>query len=754
MFFTKRNQLKAAAFFVAGCVCFACLPGMAQNAPGGLLCNLLTHPEKSLITDPKPDFGWIVNSSQPDEMQSACQILVASSLENLAGDKGDLWDSGKIASSQSINVNYGGASLHPSTSYWWKVRTWDSADRPSPFSQPQRFNTGEFNRHRSWPGESRWVQIPDESGKLTWTFEDRSPVAYHPMAPEKITPNPDGSTFIDFGRAAFAALDLTLTWQPRDPATNQCVVNIAVGEKNRGSAVEQKPGGGIIHAVFPLTLRPGKHAYSVPIPRFVPHYPYSQALPRQMPEVIPYRYCQVLPGSEKVAVNDAQQLRLNIEFDDSSSSFVSSSAALDQVYDLCKYSIKVNTFNGDYAGSERERMLYEADTYIQQISHYAIDREFAIARYSAENMIYHTSWPTEWSPHCVFMAYADYLYTGNTKFISDYFNELKPKTLLALTGHDGLVSTRTGRLTPAFKKADHLNVPMRDIVDWPPGENDGFVFCDVNSVVNAFHYRAMVLMGKIASALNKPDDAAFCQKETERFKKAFNEKFFDPSRGIYIDGIGTSHASFHASLFALAFGLVPDEHRASVIKFLKSRGMACSVYPSIYLLESLYDAGEDQYALDLMTSDSDRSWLNMIRAGSTVTTEAWDVKYKQNEGWTHAWSTAPVQIIPRKLMGIEPLQPGFGKVLIEPRPGNLEQAKVLLPTIRGPIAVSFDRGPARSYFHLTVSIPANTTAEVVLPSLGNPSAPVTCDGHPVKARVEGDHIYLDQIGSGTHTFAR
>ena len=378
------------------------LTGRAQVAPSGLLCDLLTHPEKSLITDAKPDFGWIMNASRENEVQSAYQILVSSSLENLAQGKGDLWDSGKVASAQSINVNYAGTALQSSTSYWWKVRTWDKEGQPSAYSEPQRFNTGEFNRVKSWPGESRWVQIPDAAGKPMWTFEDRSPVSYHPFRPVKITANPDGSTFIDFGRAAFAALNLTLTWQPRDPALSHGTINIDVGEKNRGNAVDQKPGGGIIHARFQLALQPGKHTYPVPIPRFVPHYPESQALPRQLREVIPFRYCQIWPGTESVQVEDAQQLRLNIEFDDQASSFVSSSEALDQVYDLCKYSIKVNTFNGDYAGSERERMLYEADTYIEQMSHYAIDREYAIARYSSANMIYHATWPTEWIPHCRF----------------------------------------------------------------------------------------------------------------------------------------------------------------------------------------------------------------------------------------------------------------------------------------------------------------------------------------------------------------
>ncbi len=181
--------------------------------------------------------------------------------------------------------------------------------------------------------------------------------------------------------------------------------------------------------------------------------------------------------------------------------------------------------------------------------------------------------------------------------------------------------------------------------------------------------------------------------------------------------------------------------------------MACSVYPTIYFLEALFDAGEEQAALDLMTSDSDRSWLNMIRVGSTVTTEAWDIKYKANGGWTHAWSSAPAQILPRKVVGIEPLEPGFGRVRIQPRPGSLTHASARLPTIRGPVEAAFKRSGSAS-FELTVSLPANMTAEVVLPTLGHPSDVLMVNGKPAKGRIEGSHIRLSDLGSGNHRIVR
>ena len=131
----------------------------AQDEPTGLLCNLLTHPEKCVISEPRPDFGWIVNSRVPNDWQSAFRILVASEPELLAKREGNFWDSGKVVSAQSTNVIYAGKPLASGASYWWCVNTWNKDGKESGFSAPQRFNTGEFN----WVKRARgrpWIRSP------------------------------------------------------------------------------------------------------------------------------------------------------------------------------------------------------------------------------------------------------------------------------------------------------------------------------------------------------------------------------------------------------------------------------------------------------------------------------------------------------------------------------------------------------------------------------------------------------------------
>ena len=235
-----------------------------------------------------------------------------------------------------------------------------------------------------------------------------------------------------------------------------------------------------------------------------------------------------------------------------------------------------------------------------------------------------------------------------------------------------------------------------------------------------------------------------------KLKTAFNEKLLDKKRGVYLDGIGTDHASLHANMFPMAFGLVPEKIIGKISKFIQSRGMACSVYGSQFLMDAIYNSNNADYGLDLLSSTSERSWYNMIRVGSTISLEAWDNKYKPNQDWNHAWGATPANIISRKLMGIEPMKPGFRKIRIKPQPAALGDAQIICPTIRGDVQMSFQNRPQQS-FSMNLNIPANTIADVYLP-FWTKSQKMTMNGNPVKYRQEGDYAVIEGVGSGNSLF--
>ena len=726
----------------------------AQVKPTGLLCNLLTRPELTHLTTHQPQFGWIVNS----ELQTAYQILVASSIEKLEQNEGDLWDSRKQISKQSQHIIYMGGELQAHSTYFWKVATWDKNGEQSEYSIPQQINIGEFGREKMWPGESRWVKVGNEKNEK-WAFEDRNPIDYHTVYSVKTWLKSNNIWFIDFKRAAFAYAKFTLDWKTKG-IEKEKTITIRIGEKSVNDSIDQKPGGGVIFREYPLVIKAGKHEYDLQIPRFKSHYPHSQTMPEHMPEVIPFRYCEIVCEDEQITLISARQMALTTLFDEEASSFSSNVKLLNDVYNLCQYSVIANTFNGDYAASQRERMMYEADAYIHQMGHYAVDREFSVARYSLKNMIFHATWPTEWIPHTIMMAWMDYLHTGNNDLILEYYDELKPKTLIALTEKNGLISTRTGLQTKEFMESIHFNgKELQDIVDWPDerlskalkgGETDAYEFKDYNTAVNAFHYHSLVLMAKMADVIGKKRDATHFYRQAKTVKKAFNKYFIDVEKGIYVDGIGSQHASLHANMYALVFGLVPESIKPSVIEFIKQKHMACGVYGANYLLEAMFDSGESEYALSLMTDTSDRSWYNMLKVGATMTTEAWDNKYKTNNGWSHAWSSSPAHILPRKLMGIEPLTPGFETIIIEPKPASVKKASVKLPTIRGTVKAEFVNEPDR--FYLKLEIPGNTDATVSLPAKGEVVELKIDNQINNDFTLRNGRVIIKNIGSGLHQF--
>ncbi len=81
------------------------------------------------ITDSHPRFSWIISSTARNQAQQAFQILVSSTASNLAHDKGDLWDSGKIISDQTIQHAYQGLALKSFATYFWKVVIWDHSNK-------------------------------------------------------------------------------------------------------------------------------------------------------------------------------------------------------------------------------------------------------------------------------------------------------------------------------------------------------------------------------------------------------------------------------------------------------------------------------------------------------------------------------------------------------------------------------------------------------------------------------------------------
>ena len=435
---------------------------------------------------------------------------------------------------------------------------------------------------------------------------------------------------VDFGRVAFGNLKLT------PPVGTTGTITVRFGEKLKDGRIDTRPPGTVRYNVAmaringnrPVIVAPPADARNTE--QVSEKHPPAVLTPKEWGVILPFRWVEIEGWpSELKPEYIARRAAFSATWDDDAASFESSDEMLNRIWELCRYSIKATTFAGVYVDGDRERIPYEADAYLNQMSHYYTDNDVQMARDTYNWLMKHGTWPTEWAPHMVFMAHADWMRTGDTQWLAAHYEPLKGKTLLDRAGPDGLVRSNAEQQS------------RTDIVDWPKGERDAYVFTEINTVVNAFHIAAMKRVAELARALGKDDEAEEFDSRVRRAHDEFQRQLFNSETGLYRDGIGTDHSAYHANLFPLAFGLVPREKRQRVVRWLAKRDMRCSVYAAQYLLEGLFQNGAAEKALALITAPGDRSWRHMVESGTTITWEAWDQKYKPNQDWNHAWGTAP-----------------------------------------------------------------------------------------------------------------
>ena len=269
------NGLKSRRKFVAtiGCLCFLATTSVfsqtetisvkpedfegknSAEPPAGLTTDLIEHTgrvfldgypanfsleERHLaieryqvvaIRSERPYFGWIMNDAKPNTLQTAYRILVASDANLLSQNQGDMWDSGRAESDNSTAIQYAGKPLQTNAIYYWKVQTWSNHGEESPFSEPKSFITA--------------ATLDNLTACYPLQFIDEYPVRIRELG--------ENRTFIDFGKAAFGRLRITLF----SPKVDTVVIHI--GEHARDGRVDRNPGGTIRYAAYKLPVMAGRH---------------------------------------------------------------------------------------------------------------------------------------------------------------------------------------------------------------------------------------------------------------------------------------------------------------------------------------------------------------------------------------------------------------------------------------------------------------------------------------------------------------
>ena len=386
-----------------------------------------------------------------------------------------------------------------------------------------------------------------------------------------------------------------------------------------------------------------------------------------------FRYAELVGYNGELTRDKIRRQTVRALFDDQAADLTTSNDDLNRVWELCKYSIKATTLDVYADCWSRERIAYEADSYITMLSHFAVGNDFATTRRTLEYQIRHPNWPCEWRQFMIPLFYEYAMHTGDLKLVARHYHKLLDEC--------SFVNLIDGGMIRRF--------PMKIIIDWPESCRDDYDFGDFCGVPNAFLYWDLVLLSELAGFLNKTIDQSEFIRLAKQVKTAFNHKLFNHETGLYIDSENSAHSSFHVNMFALRFGLVPEERIEKCLDFIVSKGMVCSVYAAQFYLDALFMHNRADEAISLLTADNDASWLGMIRRGATITTEAWYPEQKLNMSWAHPWAASPANVIVRHLFGLRPTAPGWRKYEFNPQSGGISSAKIKIQTPCGTLNASF-----------------------------------------------------------------
>ncbi|MCX5647700.1 MAG: family 78 glycoside hydrolase catalytic domain [Planctomycetota bacterium] len=324
-------------------------------------------------------------------------------------------------------------------------------------------------------------------------------------------------------------------------------------------------------------------------------------------------------------------------------------------------------------------------------------------------------WPCWQSTYPLFVWYL-YQYYGDQRIVETHYDGLKKLVdLLSSRADDGVVPVGLG---------DHMEPQADGTSSFRPRHTPAAL------TSTAYYYFDTRILAEAAKILGKTADARHYSDLTEKIKAAFNRKFFNETTNQYATGSQTSNA------VALYLGLVPEERQQAVLKnlvddiLINHKGhLSTGIIGTNALQQALPEYGRADVMYTIGTQTTFPSWGYQISKGATTVWECFEVSSERCVNMKMFGSTE--KFFYKDLGGIGLAGPGFKKITIKPCVvGDLTYAKASLKTVRGLIAVDWEKKNPKS-FRMSVTIPANTTAGVSVPKTGLKEIVVTESGKPI-----------------------
>ncbi|MCC8016530.1 MAG: family 78 glycoside hydrolase catalytic domain [Clostridiales bacterium] len=359
-----------------------------------------------------------------------------------------------------------------------------------------------------------------------------------------------------------------------------------------------------------------------------------------------FRYVQLISDNDEIL--SIEMIVCHYPFDDEMCTLKSNDKKLEEIFNLCKRTIKVSCQNTYIDCPTREKGQYLGDTLIAAGSQMYLTKDTSLLRKAIVDFAKTTkicdglmavsscSLMQEIADYSLLfgeLLLLEYSFSKDEDFLNAYYETAKNVIRYFEQYED-----ERGLLNQVSEKWN--------LVDWPENCRDTYDFLlsrpivekGVHNVINAYYIGAIKTLGQIETILGLEKTFDFSTRQN-----AYVNAFL--KNGLFNDGKSSKHSSLHSNVFALYFDLVPENAKPKIIEYIVSKGFCCGVYTSYFMLESLCKNGCFEDAYRLIVNETEFGWLNMLREGATTCFEVWGREQKWNTSLCHSWATAPITII-------------------------------------------------------------------------------------------------------------
>ena len=458
-----------------------------------------------------------------------------------------------------------------------------------------------------------------------------------------------------------------------------------------------------------------------------------------------FRYVEVTGWPGKPTLENFEGLRMNADVQQAGS-FECSNEMFNKLHTAIQWTFLSNIFSVQSDCPAREKMGYGGDMvatansfiynydmanfYRKAVTDFANEQrpqggitEIAPFTGIADRGYGDESGPLGWQLAFPYLQKQLYDYYGDKRIIADNYDALKKQLdfLQSKAQNDGLFYWDIGDHEALDTKADAFSA-------------------------SAFYYHHLMLAANFAGILHLQTDSIQFADRALRVKNTITRKYLVKGTGRFDNGTQA------AQIFALWYGLSSEKEnsiKALMDEFARHNWhLSTGIFSTKMMFDVLRENNLNEIAYRIANQRDYPGWGNMIQNGATTLWESW--KYPgTGASLNHPMFGSIEEWFYRSLLGINTASNAFEKIIIRPQPvGDLKWAKGTYESVRGRISSEWKKD--QGGFNLKVSIPANTTAEIWLPSPEN--AAITETGKPVTASRYENGYAIVNIGSGDYSF--